>query len=330
MRLRFTAVLVFLVVLAEVATADDSDADALRAAALLARSQAVTSLQAGLAPYRLKATFRLFGLASGDKTGTLLRDWVSDSQWREEITVGALHYVIARSGNKLWSTQVFEPLRLEQTRSLLGELLPGFGPRPRKKFKALKETKIDDKSVTCVVQTEEHTKTTTCIDPATVEVLRIDLEQDEERQRKEYGDYRPFRDRLVAQKRLYLESGNKAVELTVDSLSDVKDVDPAEFTAPARAYEDVICEGNFVVSKPILSPDPEFPAITGVNHARLTLGIVVLPDGTTADAYVIRTGGEAFDKVAEKALREWRFQPASCNGNPVKFRIHVEFSFDRR
>jgi TonB family protein len=53
----------------------------------------------------------------------------------------------------------------------------------------------------------------------------------------------------------------------------------------------------------------------------------VLTDGTTRDIRCIRTTSYAFAKEAMSAVREWRFNPARKNGNPVAVRVRLPFSF---
>jgi TonB family protein len=53
----------------------------------------------------------------------------------------------------------------------------------------------------------------------------------------------------------------------------------------------------------------------------------VLTDGTTRDIRGIRATSYAFVNEAISAVREWRFEPARKNGNPVAVRVRLPFSF---
>jgi TonB family protein len=53
----------------------------------------------------------------------------------------------------------------------------------------------------------------------------------------------------------------------------------------------------------------------------------VLADGTTSDIRCIRATSYAFAMEAMSPVREWRFNPARKNGNPVAVRVRLPFSF---
>jgi protein TonB len=55
--------------------------------------------------------------------------------------------------------------------------------------------------------------------------------------------------------------------------------------------------------------------------------MVVGPDGHTHQIRVIRTLGLGLDEKAIEAVKEWRFEPARRNGQPVAVEINVEVSF---
>jgi protein TonB len=56
---------------------------------------------------------------------------------------------------------------------------------------------------------------------------------------------------------------------------------------------------------------------------------VVLPDGTVGELRIVRSLDARYglDEEAIKAARQWRFRPATLNGEPVAVRITIELSF---
>jgi TonB family protein len=57
------------------------------------------------------------------------------------------------------------------------------------------------------------------------------------------------------------------------------------------------------------------------------ISFMVKEDGTTDDVQVIRKLGAGLDDEAVKAVRRWRFEPATIDGNAVPERIVTEMSF---
>jgi len=57
------------------------------------------------------------------------------------------------------------------------------------------------------------------------------------------------------------------------------------------------------------------------------LSLIVLPDGSTSDIVVERSGGSEFDRAAVNAMRTVRFRPAMRAGVAVPFRIKFTYRF---
>ena len=59
----------------------------------------------------------------------------------------------------------------------------------------------------------------------------------------------------------------------------------------------------------------------------MILWLVVGADGLPHNLRVARSLGMGLDEKALDAVRLWRFQPATLNGQPVAVEINVEVSF---
>jgi len=57
------------------------------------------------------------------------------------------------------------------------------------------------------------------------------------------------------------------------------------------------------------------------------LWVVVGPDGRVHDIRVSRTLGLGLDEKAMEAVRNWKFEPARKDGQPVAVQINVEVNF---
>ena len=64
----------------------------------------------------------------------------------------------------------------------------------------------------------------------------------------------------------------------------------------------------------------------------MILQCIVRRDGTVGDAEVLRVTapGHGFEEAAMRAVRKWRFVPATMNGEPIDvyFTVVVDFRLD--
>jgi TonB family protein len=74
--------------------------------------------------------------------------------------------------------------------------------------------------------------------------------------------------------------------------------------------------------KPLATPLPAFPK---VGHGNLKIRFVIGTDGRLHKLGVVNSAGPAADSKAFNALRQWRYEPATCNGVPTEAEGTVEF-----
>jgi TonB family protein len=84
-----------------------------------------------------------------------------------------------------------------------------------------------------------------------------------------------------------------------------------------------------VMPKPIRRFDPEYPEILLSNSMRgeVLVEFVVSSTGSVAESKVIRSTHPAFDEPALEAIRKWKFEPGTRNGEPVNIRMQQPISF---
>lgn len=104
-------------------------------------------------------------------------------------------------------------------------------------------------------------------------------------------------------------------------------------SANASPYGPVYPPGKDVSNpKLIFSLDPEFPKSAHVGKkfsGDSVIGIIVDRHGAAQDVHVIRSLTPAFDAEAMKAVRQYRFHPATKAGQPVAVAIQIEVHFER-
>jgi len=74
--------------------------------------------------------------------------------------------------------------------------------------------------------------------------------------------------------------------------------------------------------KPLATPMPTLPK-TG--RRSLKISFVIGVDGRLHKLAVINSAGRAVDARAFSALRQWRYEPATCRGVPIEAEGTVEF-----
>jgi TonB family protein len=87
--------------------------------------------------------------------------------------------------------------------------------------------------------------------------------------------------------------------------------------------------GGVSAPRVLYSPDPEYSdeARRAKYEGTCVLSLIVGPDGLPRDIRVARSLGMGLDEKAIEAVRQWRFQPAMKDGQPVTVAINVEVSF---
>lgn len=95
-----------------------------------------------------------------------------------------------------------------------------------------------------------------------------------------------------------------------------------------------------IAQQPALKPptllkrvDPDYPISEGADGTEsvrdVTLHVVVDVEGHVTEVTVAASGGEAFDKAAIRAVKQWEFAPATRDGKPIVARIHVPIHFSQ-
>jgi periplasmic protein TonB len=87
--------------------------------------------------------------------------------------------------------------------------------------------------------------------------------------------------------------------------------------------------GGVSAPRPVYTPDPEYSeeARKAKYQGTCVLWMIVGPDGKPRDIKVARTLGLGLDEKAIEAVKQWKFEPAMKDGQPVAVQINVEVSF---
>ena len=88
--------------------------------------------------------------------------------------------------------------------------------------------------------------------------------------------------------------------------------------------------GGVTLPKAVYMPNPAYTdrareqKLTGI----VVLAVIVTPEGNAGDVKVVQALDPDFDKSAVDTVRQWKFHPATKEGQPVAVQINVEISFN--
>lgn len=87
--------------------------------------------------------------------------------------------------------------------------------------------------------------------------------------------------------------------------------------------------GGISAPQPIDTPDPEYTeeARRAKIQGTCILGLIVDAEGHPRDIRVVRGLGYGLDAKALETVKQWRFQPAKKDGQPVNVQVSVEVGF---
>lgn len=87
--------------------------------------------------------------------------------------------------------------------------------------------------------------------------------------------------------------------------------------------------GGVSAPKVLYDPDPEYSeeARKVKYHGTVVRWLVVSPEGKPQQIRVQRSLGMGLDEKAIDAVRQWRFEPARKDGQPVPAMINLEVNF---
>lgn len=110
------------------------------------------------------------------------------------------------------------------------------------------------------------------------------------------------------------------------------EIPPAAWIPPTDAIDTQRCEPNLRPPQAESTPEPDFPmaARRDRKEAVLVFYAVITTDGKVTLAQPLAKDSYGFTKEAQNAMKRWRFQPATCAGQPVNVLMQLEVEFRLR
>jgi TonB family protein len=95
--------------------------------------------------------------------------------------------------------------------------------------------------------------------------------------------------------------------------------------------EPIIAADTSYVAPPreIYAPEPKYPKEAASHHIEGSsrMGTVINSSGNAESIVILQALGMGLDEQAVLSLRQWKFQPATKSGRPVRVQINVEIEF---
>ena len=98
-----------------------------------------------------------------------------------------------------------------------------------------------------------------------------------------------------------------------------------------------LCCGRHAIAQapdPLITPPhvvteiaPVLPLVPAPG-ADVSFDVTVNADGAVSDVTVVHSAGEAIDRAAADAIRQWKFEPAVRDGRPIASRVRIPLHFE--
>jgi TonB family protein len=280
-------------------------------------------------PFQLDVDFRAQSLVP--ENGHLTLKWAGKDRWVQVVNLAQFQETRVHKGDRTWSSRTLEftPLRVAELEGLIGI----FASVPEKYLKGSKQKQINGLEASCLTFRPDTkldtsgTKREVCLDPATSTVLLDEERTDLNDRKKEFFDYKPFRDHRYPTVMKLWENGSLLLTATVVAVTEAS-FDEHLFDPPAGATSRQVCD-NTILPVPIKTPDPAYPP--GASRAGIggtaTVSLTVEPDGSVDHIHLLGSVGREIDEAVQEQLRKWRFKPAMCGNQPVPYDAQVKVNF---
>ena len=294
------------------------------AAALVQRAQDLSDLRKdGSPPFRLKAKLTITYDDGSVVEGTYTEFWSSYSQWRKELVFGDLHRTDIVIGKGDWT--VGSVSAVSERVGDLGALFD-FPVHNVWSPNKIQDKRLDNVTVRCI-RTKEETPYAPelCFDKVSGALISSAVFDVRVKDRMVgatcvYRDYRKFEERLLPASYECIQDKKVKIDASLVELTFRPEFAREVFTPPQGARDLSRCASRTTLPRAVHSEDPQKLKSGGV----VDIQVVVGTDGRPRELKVVRSLDASSDAEAVRAVRNWRFEPAMCDGDPIERQIVVE------
>jgi Gram-negative bacterial TonB protein C-terminal len=286
------------------------------------------------APIKVRAEVTLYPEQGAAITGAYQLDWISVSQWREELRFA--NYVRGRigmvGGYLQKSDTDYMPYFVFQFDSLVN-LTDILTLSSKQSFGKTRLKEKDEPRQNCVeIKEEIGVAENLCFDASTGSLMSVDYLPHANHHapfvsRIEYSDFRPYQGKLFPFEIKAVHAGQPFVTLKILDIGVPPDEkSPIYSSRPDWTFWSR-CDGMEIELK--WKTDLIYPVDTGVHQEGGTVYfyVIVEPDGTLSHVRLIRGATERLNQVAGVAVRDWVYTPSKCDGKPVRREMSIGMEF---
>ncbi len=131
---------------------------------------------------------------------------------------------------------------------------------------------------------------------------------------------------------IWISRASRATSFVVKAALCIAFVASPALSAPKEFNLGTEHENSFCPAQVLNSPHPEIPPELHENCFKscCIAKFLISPAGKTSVQILSSSGNEQLDEIALKTLKQWKFRPATLNGEPVEStkKIKIEFEID--
>ena len=300
-----------------------------QAAALIDHAKQLSDIRAEGAPaFVLRAEFKILRDPAHPITGSHTEIWASQSLFRTETLAGDFTKIEVINDRKRWelSSASETPKDIGFAASTIAYRLVGLSLDSRGSWKVIDRTS-GSWALRCIVGHDDgfggHEEL--CFDRASGQFVAqssafISQGGGELVSKCAFTDFQKFGIKMFPQTIQCVEGEKQVLVARVVQLAYVEP-DKSSFAALPGAKEFPNCPVGLKHAEALEQPEPE-----SRRSGAVVVSLVVGTDGAVKDPKVVTSGGSELDDAALKAVRRWRFKPATCAGNPMEATINVAFN----
>lgn len=261
--------------------------------------------------------------------------WNGPDQWREEITFPGYTEVQVGGKGRVWiqrSTDFF-PLRIWNLHAALG-FSSGVVSRPgpgasfvqldltaKDTIKKVHLRKEHGDKLTCVeIEDERKRSPEICMNNTTETVVRNSSYQDR--------DFQPVGGKLFPRFLSFVENSKEVASVNILELTTPGQFSPDAFTPPPKVPPLAGCM-NPVPPRIAEVIPPEYPQTARERHLEGSVAVDawIGSDGVPRIGQVVKHLSPDLEESTLTAIHQWRYKPATCNGNPVDVQTVLQINY---
>jgi TonB family protein len=266
--------------------------------------------------------------------GTYQLLWLSPEHWREEINLPGYQRIEIRANHHLWIRRNLNH-EIPSVMDLDGAL--GFSDILKTTAKAkpgkLKSRNVSGAALQCSEIHQDYAHHEYFCFDMRKQALKAELFPHGNAYAPnitavDYSDFVPFAKNLYPHTIKIMAAATPIITFSVVKLAPLTNFPKSDFAAPsASGFWSSCADPKF--GKPTKRVLPVYPDIerTEGQGGEAVLYARLRPDGTVHNVAVEYSADVRFDAAAEAAVKQWRYSPTTCNGNPVPWETYIKVYF---